>query len=352
MKTQTWCWIAIVLLFSLSGCQSGDNAVPIGESQDLSSTDYEDITTVARHVVEAWRNKDFDALFEMTPVEIPEDVREEFKPGGQRYEAMTSEDDYAWRAVRDWDGKFPEVRMQRRLGIVIGKREVETGADVQGDPDNQPKVRGEVITEYSVAHMIWEDGQWKYQGMFHWDEEELDQLEHSNRGLIPVGKSEPTGSTDFTNGLNLLHALATAFRDQDLDAVKQLVAQDRMAEYESEVERESNAEYRGAREEVKDDEKGEPAGIDEPSEPPELTIERHLELISSWSGDAYQELANWDGEVLDSRMLEETWVKIGGEGEETYVVELSKLDGKWMFSDVVSQHNDYFAEWGFVLKAK
>ncbi|MGI9519680.1 MAG: hypothetical protein ACR2NP_21685 [Pirellulaceae bacterium] len=349
MKTQIGCWIAVLVLFCLPGCQSGDETDAGRESQDLSSTDYEDITTAARRVVEAWSSKDFDALFEMTPVEIPEDVREEFKPGGQRYEAMTSEDDYAWRAVRDWDGTFPEVRMQRRLGIIIGEHEVDTGSDMKQNPDSEERF-GEIVTEYSVVNMIWENGQWKYHGMFHWDEEQLGLSEHSNQGIIPAGKSEPTGSQDFGNGLNLLHAVITAFQDKDLESLKELVTQERLAEYEAQVERASSNDYKGASED--DFGKDEPSGSTETSAPPELSIEQHLKMISSWSEDAFQELIDWDGQVLDSRMLEETWVKIGAEGEETYVVELSKLDGKWMFSDVLSPDNDYFSEWGFVLKAK
>ncbi len=318
MNRHHYCWMLLAVVLLLAGCQNqSDSAARNGSSGEGNEpSEYAAVTNVARQVVEAWQNKNFDALFALTQQEVPEEIRERFQPGGEGYQEMTSEDEFRWRAVRDWDGTFPSVRVHQRMGIIIGKRQRENPDPLSVGP----------ATEMIMVNLVREDGRWKYADMYFPDEEELEFQEYSNRNIVPSGMSKASG--DEADPVNLLHVLAGAFRDKDLETIKPLVMRELLEDYQRRVA-----------------EAAENSSVD-------LSPDDHLSMLSSWEGGAHQDLMDWDGEILDSRMLKEAWVTIGGEGDEVYVVELLYLDGRWVFSDVLSPLKQDYEHWGQELAAQ
>lgn len=245
-----------------------------------AKAEYEQITSLSKKFLQLWQKKDLVGAMRLVP-DIPPEVLDQAKPGGEIYQQMLGDTSPLWHAVRDWNGDV-EVRLRRSQALILPKPKALSAQLAQG--------------RIVVAEMRWEGGEWKYAGIF--------VNEEARKQDNVYERAEASKAESYS----ALQALAKACRANDVERTTALCTTG-LLEFSQELA--ARAERgRGS-----------------------LTDSDRIRILVSAvpASIAYDALVDWDGRVLEKSKIQQTaLVKFGEFGDDkSWVVELDHDGRGW-----------------------
>jgi hypothetical protein len=312
-------FIVCTVLF-LFGCSGGDSVAP-GENGNTQSAppttspdaprkkpvsgnaSHIDATPVqaARQILGLWKTKDIVGLFKYAEEPPPAEATAQLQPGGRIYTQLTDPESWRWQAVTNWDGNLSEVKVREEIGLILMKKPA----------DDMNSERLVCLT------LVKSDGQWMFDGVF----------EPTESYFSDWGEADPRGTNSDGAIPQALQNVTTAFKTKKPDLVRQLSAEEYLADLP-----ELHADPSGSSQEP--------------------TIDEQIRHLASGYGGGYDEIVGWDGTVLESRLRKQAWVKFGENAGEVFVVELKQKLDEWKFEDILSPSRQDYAEWGEVVDVR